>query len=129
METFEKNGRTIGPRYELIEEFLDKAQQSFYMYTWDSFLRYAETNLAEHIKKEAIAEVSERSAANSEIQLASALKPAAESTMSDVDSLKPGIVQEESDQSDIKPMQQELERKDSKPKSDNKAGPKAGPDK
>ena len=104
-----EKGRTIGPRYELVEECLNKSQQFFYMYNSETFLRYANTYLAERIKEDAIVEVSERlAAANSEIQLASALKPTAESTMSDVDQLKPDVVKEESGQSDIKPTQQDI---------------------
>lgn len=50
-------GKTIGPRPELVEEMLSKAGVSFYMYQTDSFMKYAREYLEQRVKEEAIDEV------------------------------------------------------------------------
>jgi hypothetical protein len=87
------------------------------MYNSDRFLRYANTYLEEKIKEDVIAEVSERLAANSEIQLASTLKPTGEPRVSEADRMKPQVVVEKSD---LKPVHQVPEAADAKPETDEK---------
>jgi hypothetical protein len=53
------NGRTIGPRPELVEEMKREANIRFYMYEPDRFMSYAETYLKQKVKQEAIQEVRE----------------------------------------------------------------------
>jgi hypothetical protein len=63
----EQSGRTIGPRPELLEEFLNQAGQAFWMYSVDKFI--AETARASNVavNEEAIAEIIEtREVAKSE---------------------------------------------------------------
>jgi len=116
----EKSGRVIGPRYELIQECLDKSQRFFYMYTLESFLRYANIYLKEEIKEEAITEVSQRLAANTEIQLASTLKATGEAGISDLAQLKAEAVEEETKRSDLKPTSEMSETKSMKAENDDK---------
>lgn len=52
-------GRTIGPRPELIEEMHRRANVPFYMYRTDQFMEYAGQYLEEHVSEEAINEVRE----------------------------------------------------------------------
>jgi hypothetical protein len=52
--------RTIGPRAELVAEFLSECGQSFYLYSSGRFLKYAATYLSETIEPGAIEEVVER---------------------------------------------------------------------
>lgn len=53
----EAQGKTIGPRVELIEEFFAAVGQKFYMYRPDQFLKYAKEHLHSEISGEAIAEI------------------------------------------------------------------------
>ncbi|MDA8151211.1 MAG: PIN domain-containing protein [Acidithiobacillus ferrooxidans] len=52
-------GKTLGPRPELIEEFLSKTDQSFYMYQADRFLELAATHLEQKITPESMDEIRE----------------------------------------------------------------------
>ena len=52
-------GKTIGPRPELVQEMLTKAGVCFYMYTTDRFINYAEDFLKLPDQKEAIEEAKE----------------------------------------------------------------------
>lgn len=52
--------RTIAPRPELLAEFAETAQQPFYMYTSENFLRAAITYLQANVGKDALDEVSQR---------------------------------------------------------------------
>lgn len=52
--------RTIGPRPELIAEFVEECQQHFYMYSSDRFMKFAAAYLSEKVEPEAIEEVKER---------------------------------------------------------------------
>ncbi len=51
------DGRTIGPRPELIQEMLNEAGVQFYMYSTDQFMKYAQSFLKLREKQEAIEEV------------------------------------------------------------------------
>ena len=53
------NGRTVGPRPELVEEMRREANVRFYIYEPDRFMAYAETFLKQKVKQEAIQEVRE----------------------------------------------------------------------
>jgi hypothetical protein len=53
------NGKTIGPRPELVEEMHREANVRFYIYEPDRFMTYAETFLKQKVKQEAIQEVRE----------------------------------------------------------------------
>lgn len=53
------NGRTVGPRPELVEELHREAKVRFYMYEPDRFMAYAETYLKQKVKQEVIQEVRE----------------------------------------------------------------------
>lgn len=50
-------GKTLGPRPELIEEFLCKTGQGFYMYQADRFLEYAAEHLKQKITPESMDEI------------------------------------------------------------------------
>jgi hypothetical protein len=50
-------GKTVGPRPELIEEFLKKTKKKFYMYKSDRFLEHAKTNLNSHVSDDVMAEI------------------------------------------------------------------------
>lgn len=52
-------GKTIGPRPELVREFLDLTGSSFYMYQADRFLELARENLNEEISEESVEEIRE----------------------------------------------------------------------
>ncbi|AWV96907.1 PIN-like domain-containing protein [Arcticibacterium luteifluviistationis] len=53
------NGKTIGPRPELIKEFKDETSKSFHMYQSDRFLEFAREYLNETINEKAIEEIRE----------------------------------------------------------------------
>ena len=56
------HGKTVGPRSELIAEFLKKSEQKFYMYNQEQFMKYAPEHIRaakETIKDEAVEEVKE----------------------------------------------------------------------
>lgn len=112
-----QNERTIGPRYEIIAEFQSETQQQFYMYSSDNFLRSAKAYLNQDIKENAIDEVSERLASNTEIERAGSLKPAVEPAGSAPESLKPVVVVEETAGSDLKPAPPVSNDVDLKPKT------------
>ncbi|HVM47052.1 MAG TPA: PIN domain-containing protein [Candidatus Acidoferrum sp.] len=67
--------RTIGPRPELLMEFLKECQQSFYMYSSDQFMKYARTYLEEQVEQGAIEEIKER--LQEELRQKTGLKPKA----------------------------------------------------
>lgn len=50
-------GKTMGPRPELIEEFLLSSGQHFYMYSSDQFMEYARQYLKQHVEQKAIDEI------------------------------------------------------------------------
>jgi hypothetical protein len=52
-------GKTLGPRPELIEEFMAKTGQSFYMYQADRFLEHAAKRLEQKIAPESMVEIRE----------------------------------------------------------------------
>jgi len=52
-------GKTVGPRPELVEEFKEKAESSFYMYQADRFLELARENLNEKVSDEIVQEIRE----------------------------------------------------------------------
>lgn len=52
-----KNGKKIGPRPELIEEFREKTSASFYMYNLSRFLEYSSKYLDSNVDPDAIKEV------------------------------------------------------------------------
>lgn len=54
---WEENGKTVGPRPELVTEMRDKANVSFYMYTPTRFMENANIYLGTKINKEIIDEV------------------------------------------------------------------------
>lgn len=51
------NGKTIGPRPELVKEFIDFTSKRFYMYRADTFLNNANEFLNSNIAEETLAEV------------------------------------------------------------------------
>ncbi len=51
-----QNGKTIGPRPELVKEFKDSADNKFHMYRADSFLKFAQEYLGNEINEEAVKE-------------------------------------------------------------------------
>jgi hypothetical protein len=51
------NGRTIGPRPELIDEMLSEAGVSFYLYQADQFMDHAQKTLEKQVEQKAINEV------------------------------------------------------------------------
>jgi hypothetical protein len=67
--------RNLGPRPELLEEFFQVTKQPFFMYSSESFLRYAKEFMASQIRDEVIEEVSLRLASQRESEQADALKP------------------------------------------------------
>jgi hypothetical protein len=52
--------RTIGPRPELVAEFLRETEQAFYMYSLDGFMTWASSILGQTVKQEAIREIKEQ---------------------------------------------------------------------
>lgn len=56
---WQSNGKTIGPRPELITEMKNKTSVRFYMYTPDNFMKYANEYLSLKIKQKIIDEVRE----------------------------------------------------------------------
>ncbi|HEY8272294.1 MAG TPA: PIN-like domain-containing protein, partial [Pseudobdellovibrionaceae bacterium] len=52
-------GKTIGPHPELVREFKDRANNTFYMYQADRFLELARENLGEQVSDEIVAEIRE----------------------------------------------------------------------
>jgi len=52
-------GKTIGPRPELVKEFKERADNTFYMYQADRFLELARENLDEQVSEEVVAEIRE----------------------------------------------------------------------
>lgn len=52
-------GKTLGPRPELIKEFKEKTNNSFYMYQADRFLELARENLNEDVSEEIVKEIRE----------------------------------------------------------------------
>ena len=63
-------GRTIGPRPELVKEFLSKTQQSFHMYQADQFLKFANEHLEQTIDESALSEIREMQKRDMEIRVA-----------------------------------------------------------
>jgi len=53
-----KDGRTIGPRYELVKEMKDEANVGFHMYSSERFLEYGLNFLEEQVNREALDEIS-----------------------------------------------------------------------
>lgn len=53
----ESQGKTIGPRIELLDEFHEKVGQKLYMYRPDQFLKHAKEKLDSKISGETIAEI------------------------------------------------------------------------
>lgn len=86
------------------------------MYNSERFLRFANAYLQEAIKEDVIAEVSERVAANTETQLASALKPQGSPSYSETYSMKPSNITE-ADKPLTKP--QDLKASTAKPAKNN----------
>jgi hypothetical protein len=56
-EIFE--GKTVGPRPELVKEFKDRAKNTFHMYQADRFLELARENLDEKVSDEVVEEIRE----------------------------------------------------------------------
>jgi len=52
-------GRTVGPRPELVQEFFEKTSMAFYMYSADPFMEYATKYLEQKVERKAIDEVRE----------------------------------------------------------------------
>jgi len=52
-------GKTLGPRPELINEFKEKTNNSFYMYQADRFLELARENLNQEVSEEIVKEIKE----------------------------------------------------------------------
>ena len=50
-------GKTLGPRPELVKEFLDKTGNKFYMYQSDRFLEFAAEHFKQDVKPEIVDEV------------------------------------------------------------------------
>lgn len=63
-------GRTIGPRPELVKEFLSKTQQSFHMYQADRFLEFANEHLEQTIDESALLEIREMQERDIEMRVA-----------------------------------------------------------
>lgn len=53
----ETQGKTIGPRIELLDEFHEKVGQKFYMYRPDQFLKHAKEQLHSEVSRETIDEI------------------------------------------------------------------------
>lgn len=53
------NGKTVGPRPELVKEFRDKTNETFHMYQADRFLELARENLDAQVSKEIVEEIRE----------------------------------------------------------------------
>lgn len=53
-----KDGRTMGPRFELVKEMKEQANVGFHMYSSERFLEYGLNFLKEQINKEALDEIS-----------------------------------------------------------------------
>ena len=53
------NGQTIGPRPELVNEIVSKADTSFYMYSTDPFMEHARAHLERQISQQSIDEIRE----------------------------------------------------------------------
>jgi hypothetical protein len=67
--------RTVGPRPELLAEFIQVTAQSIYMYTSESFLRAANNFLAVQIREDVIEEVSLRLESQRRTQRSVDIKP------------------------------------------------------
>lgn len=52
-------GKTVGPRPELVKEFKDRTDNSFYMYQADRFLELARENLNQDVSDEIVEEIRE----------------------------------------------------------------------
>lgn len=52
-------GKTVGPRPELVKEFKEETENSFYMYQADKFLELARENLNEKVSDEILEEIRE----------------------------------------------------------------------
>ncbi|TFB09055.1 hypothetical protein E3V55_07825 [Candidatus Marinimicrobia bacterium MT.SAG.3] len=63
---WEQEGKTVGPRPELIQEMLSKASVQLYMYSMDNFIDKAQKYLEEKVKKETIHEARELRKRNEE---------------------------------------------------------------
>lgn len=87
--------RTIGPRYEIIQEFLTNVKRPFHMYSSDSFLRFAKQYLDEKIRENSIIEISQRLASQTETLRAISLKPSPAPNESEAGGLKPTAIEPE----------------------------------
>jgi hypothetical protein len=56
----EQSGRTVGPRPELVEEFLKEAGQRFWMYSVDQFLEHLSTSTSVKVSRDVLEEVIEQ---------------------------------------------------------------------
>jgi DNA-binding CsgD family transcriptional regulator len=72
------HGKTVGPKPELREELLLKAEVGFYMYNSDQFMEYARRFLKEHVDQDAIDEVREIRKQDEELRLAMEMDAALE---------------------------------------------------
>jgi hypothetical protein len=53
------DGKMVGPRPELVQEFTDLTNQKYYMYQVDRFMEYAAKKMRREVKEEAIKEIRE----------------------------------------------------------------------
>jgi hypothetical protein len=59
--SYTRGDRTIGPRPELIAEYLEVCKKPFYMYTLEQFIRYAQDRFGRRVGQAALDEVRQRS--------------------------------------------------------------------
>ena len=93
--------RTIGPRAELVAEFLNECGQSFYMYSSGRFLKHASTYLSETIEPDAIEEVVER--LKEQLRNVSHIKPDNAKASENSSAEKPLAFVEKSEPENLKP--------------------------
>jgi hypothetical protein len=93
--------RTLGPRPELLAEFEAECSQTFYMYSSDQFMRFANTFLNERVRSDAIQEVQQR--LQERMRSASENKPVAGPVISTPSDAKPFVPLEASGAKNLKP--------------------------
>ncbi|WP_311946935.1 PIN-like domain-containing protein [Halomonas piscis] len=109
-------GKTVGPRPELVEEFREKAENSFYMYQADRFLELARENLNEKVSDEIVQEIREvrrrdRLAVKRmrEIEYAKQRKLKVQHLMKELDHLRMHIIAQEHEMSELQEKRYMLE--------------------
>jgi hypothetical protein len=94
--------RTIGPRPELIAEFLVECQQAFYMYSSGRFMELSKLYLKESVEEDAIKEVQER--LTEQLRTSSDMKPIRPPNLQDRSDDKTTVLPEPAKPANLKPV-------------------------